>query len=119
MKLVPWSAPPKHAPPLSPPMTAPESVWWNEARKPLRRRVMIQWGVSQFLAYVTGYAFQNPAKFFEPHSLLLVPLLGLVAFGGSFMFWRSIEDRQRQQEIRWKRIRESLLEEPSVAEAER
>jgi membrane protein DedA with SNARE-associated domain len=80
---------------------------------------MVQFGVPQFLAYFLGAWLKDPAKMLRPSALIIVPILGLVAWGGSWMMWRQIEERQRDQEIRWKRIRESLLAESSVAESDR
>jgi hypothetical protein len=80
---------------------------------------MVQFGVPQFAAYVLGFALKDPAKALQPRSLILLPILGLLAWGGSRLIWGGMEGPQRAQAVRWKRIRESLLAESSVAESDR
>jgi hypothetical protein len=119
MKLAPWSPAPKNAPRLSPPVNADEERWWLQKRKALRLRVMVQFGVPQFAAYVLGFGLKDPARLFQPKSLILVPIFGLLAWAGSWVMWGGMEAHQRAQEVRWRRIRERLLAESTVAESDR
>jgi hypothetical protein len=111
MKLARWMPPPKDAPALSPPITTDEERWWMQKRKSLRAYVVLRWGVPQFLVFTMAAVYQHPEKLLDASMLWLVPAMGLMAVLSSLGMWKSSEKAQRDQEVRWKRIRESLLEE--------
>lgn len=93
-------------PPLSPPITEEEERWWLQVRKRFYRQVALQFGVPYFLVFGVTAALTKPGKLF------LAPLFAVMAFGASWLQARMMEENQRQQEVRWKRIRESLVAEP-------
>src|SRR5207237_181829 len=113
MKLTRWSPASTDVPALSPPVTPDEERWWAQIRKPLRARLILRWGLPQFLVYVGAATYQHPEKFLHVSTLWFVPAMGLLAGFTSLGMWASSEKRQRDQEVRWKRIRETLLDDSS------
>jgi hypothetical protein len=112
---------PKNAPPLTPPPDGHEMRWWLEAREPLRRRFIFWSALPQFLVFVAAGLIRHPTTLAHPvrFAFVLLPLTAAVACGSAYFMWRSIEKDQKLQALRWKRIRESLLEGPFPPQPER
>jgi len=93
-------------PPLSPLITPEEERWWAKERKKFYKKSMLRVGLPLFLMGVIGAAIAKPERM-----LFFVPFYAIFMFGMAWTQTRFHESRQRQQEVRWKRIRESLLAE--------
>jgi hypothetical protein len=108
MKVIRWVN--REQPPLSPPITAREKRWWLDAKEPFRTRVLLQFGLPWFLVIMLGTVLRHPERLLSAKALVSRPIALLLAGGMSWFQWRIMEKKQLVQEVRWKRIRESLAE---------
>jgi hypothetical protein len=91
---------------LSVPPSAAEMRWWAVERKRLRWRVILRFSLPPFVVFVGSMVILSPAKlltgyFVVPAVAALMGVVGLV-------HWAVSEDKLRDREIRYKRIREGL-----------
>jgi hypothetical protein len=90
---------------LSPGITPEEERWWSVERKKHFRRHLLGMGLPMFLVFTVGMAISKPEK------LLVAPVFAAIAVGAAWMQARLAERHKRDQEVKWKRIRDSLLAE--------
>jgi hypothetical protein len=90
---------------LSPGITPEEEQWWSVERRKHLRRHMLGMALPMFLVFTVGIALSKPEK------PLLAPVLAAIAVWAAWMQARLSERHKRDQEILWKRIRDSLLAE--------
>jgi hypothetical protein len=93
---------------LEPPPTPEELRWWNSVRPRYRNRSMLRTGGPFFLVWIGVALISNPAKLFTPTALWFIPAMSLLSVGAAWLQYRTTEKHQRDQELRWKRIRESI-----------
>ena len=99
------------------PPTPEESEWWEEARKPLRRRTYLRAapiGVVPALLPLVRHGFES-----SPTALwILVPVAALFGIGAALaigcMTWRSTERLELQSQLAGRRIRERLVAEAAA-----
>jgi len=93
-------------PELTPPITRDEERWWAKEKIKLYKSVLLGFGLPSFVVFTIAAAIVRPEQM-----LWLVPrFIGLTA-ASALILGRMTENRMRKIEVRWKRIRESLLAE--------
>ncbi len=94
--------------PLDPPITDEEKQWWRVKRRDLVRRVILRQGLPMFLVFTIGGILAKPDKVLTVRTLWFFPvMLGLAALQ-TWITVRLQERNQRDGEVRWQRIRETL-----------
>ena len=94
-------------PVLEPPATPDEERWWAMARRRFYRTMLLRMALPFFLVFTVSTALARPEKL-----LRNLPFLALMAVAAGLLTGKMAERAQRLQEIRHKRIRESILADP-------
>ena len=87
---------------LSPAITPEEERWWSVERKKHFRAHVLRMGLPMFLVFTLGAAITKPEK------LVLMPVFAAIALGTTWLVSRTAQTAKRDQEVRWKRIREPV-----------
>ena len=94
--------------PLEPPATPVEVKWWIEQRGAFRRKVFLRMGVPLFSVGILTMLLTKPEKFLTLSGLGTACVLLIIAVVGALGHAQTQEKYEREQAIRWKRIREDL-----------
>ena len=112
MKLAPLRIHPRFEIPLSPPITSDEVRWWRGVRTPFALRHVLQFGAPMFfIGLASSYLRYGYLRRGLMGMFILVALTGV----GGWVMWLTQEKALRDQEVRWKRIRDDLLADPHEA----
>ncbi|HET7768812.1 MAG TPA: hypothetical protein VFN74_08535 [Chloroflexota bacterium] len=95
--------------PLSPPPSQTELRWWRARRGALFRRTFLRFGLPMGLIPILTTLVARPERLLTPSMFFVTGLAIAVALGGTWMHAKLVEKDYREQEIRWKRIREALV----------
>lgn len=95
--------------PLSPPPSPGEMHWWREQRRGLYRRTFLRFGLPMGLIPILTTLVARPERLLTASAFFLLGGALAIAVGGTWLHARLMEKDYRDQEIRWKRIREALV----------
>lgn len=95
--------------PLSPPPAEDELRWWRTRRGALLRQTFLRFGLPAGLVPIVTTIVARPERLLGPDAFFIVGGGVLLAVAGTWLHARLLERDFRDQEIRWKRIREALV----------
>lgn len=105
----PWFMKQRTAYPIEPPPTPEELAWWQEARRPIRRREVARWGLMLGVPIAVAAAVKDGVTHVLSYAALgHVPLgIGLFVFFGGWM-WLGTRSVHMRMALTEKRMREGL-----------
>ena len=89
--------------------TADERLWWREASKPERRRILSIWTPWYLAAIILPVIVRDPTAFFGGKWKHVVPTTIIVAVIGGIVIWRASSPSLLRKHLVGKRIRDALL----------